>query len=296
VNIVFFKGPNLKNKLVIKRCLMLFLFVLLLISIIDVNANEGPQRFQKIIYIVFENQDFKKVIEDPYFKQITKKGALFANFYAETHPSQPNYIAMIAGDTLGVSTNNKYTLNEGHLGDLLERVGRKWRVYAEDYPGNCFLGASSAGYARKHVPFLSFKNVQENNLRCQNIVNFENFQKDLLSQNLVDFNMIIPNGKNSGHDSNVVTAAAWLKKTFSQIIEDRTQWPDTLLVISFDEGSYNLDNQIYTVVVGASVRPNSLNQERHDHYSLLNLIETEWNLGSLSRKDAGAKSILNIWN
>src|SRR2546430_13558152 len=47
-----------------------------------------------------------------------------------------------------------------HIGQIL---GDRWRVYAEDYPalpGKCNLTKQKDLYVRRHVPFLSFKDVQ----------------------------------------------------------------------------------------------------------------------------------------
>jgi acid phosphatase len=40
---------------------------------------------------------------DPYFGSLAKKhkGNLLSDYYAITHPSEPNYIAMIGGSTFG---------------------------------------------------------------------------------------------------------------------------------------------------------------------------------------------------
>src|SRR6185503_13744968 len=99
-------------------------------------------------------------VKMPYLAALAKRGALLSNDHAEVHPSQPNYIAMIAGSSHGVDDDRRVTLDERHIGDLLEEHGLTWKVYAEDYPGHCFLGSSRGLYARKHVPFPSFKNVQ----------------------------------------------------------------------------------------------------------------------------------------
>ena len=66
----------------------------------------------------------------------------------------------------------------------LEEKGYDWRVYAEGFPGNCFLGASRGKYARKHVPFLSFQNVQSNPARCAKVVEARQFDSDIAAGQL----------------------------------------------------------------------------------------------------------------
>jgi hypothetical protein len=56
-------------------------------------------------------------------------GTLQTNYFAETHPSLPNYIAMIAGDYFGIRSNNPVNLNYSNVVDLLEDRGLTWIIY-----------------------------------------------------------------------------------------------------------------------------------------------------------------------
>lgn len=261
----------------------------------EAQASRATARFHRVIYVVLENKDYRDVLGNPSFKEWATMGANMTNFFAETHPSQPNYIAMIAGDTLGVNSNGTYSLAERHLGDLIEEKGLTWKAYAEDYPDHCFLGASSGSYARKHVPFLSFANIQKNPKRCANVINFKTFLEDWRLNKIANFNMIIPNNKSNGHDTNIPTSAAWIEKHFGAALKDPKMMKDTLVIITYDEGSYSLKNQIYTVLIGPSVQTGVANNDRHSHYSLLRLIEDEWGLANLGRGDLAASGILQIW-
>ena len=258
-------------------------------------ATQSP-RFKRVIYIVLENQDYRDVYKNAIFKKWADQGANFTRFFAQTHPSQPNYIAMVAGDTLGVKTNGNVNVDAKHFGDLLEEKGLDWRTYAEDFPGNCFLGSTSGAYSRRHVPFLSFVNIQKSPQRCAKILNYDRFVSDWKNNRLAAFNMIIPNNRSNGHDTNIQTAALWIQKNFEELWQNETLMKDTLVVITYDEGSYTLKNQIYTVFLGPSVIPGSTNNDLHTHYSLLRLMEEEWKLGDLGRGDSNASSILQIWN
>jgi hypothetical protein len=68
-------------------------------------------KIDKVMTIVFENEDGKKVMDDPFFgTELPKYGVVLTNVFGVIHPSQPNYIAMIAGDTLGVKSDNTHDL------------------------------------------------------------------------------------------------------------------------------------------------------------------------------------------
>ena len=281
-----------------KKGLFLKIGFLLLTSLFSSLSLAGATtaHFSKIIYIVFENEDQKSVISNSYFKSLADKGANFTNMKAETHPSQGNYIAMVAGDTHGVTNDSNFDINVPHLGDLLENKNKSWKTYAEGFPGDCFTDSSSGKYARKHVPFLSFVNVTNNANRCAKIVSEKTFFSDWKSGQLPDFSMYVPDLDNDGHDTQIDFAAAWLKKNFAAAFNDPVMMKDTLIVITYDESSYFGGNKIYNVLLGPMIKAGSSNGTAHTHYSLLKMIEDEWGLGSLNQQDASAPAISGIWN
>ncbi|MFN2497318.1 MAG: hypothetical protein ABR608_15675 [Pseudonocardiaceae bacterium] len=62
-----------------------------------------------VVVLVLENKDAAAVIGSPnasYITSLTQRGALFTNSHALTHPSQPNYLALFAGDTFGINDDH----------------------------------------------------------------------------------------------------------------------------------------------------------------------------------------------
>src|SRR5579859_382522 len=148
--------------------------------------------FQKVMVVVFENSDCEDAMSQPFFREFASRGLLFTNYRAVAHPSQPNYVAMVAGTVEGVPGDDFVDLDLRHLGNLLEEKGRSWKVYAEDYPGGCFLRSRSGRYVRRHVPFISFKNVQADPRRCARIVDPSALAADITAGTLPDFSLFVP--------------------------------------------------------------------------------------------------------
>ncbi len=276
---------------------MLSLFTTILFcTVLSVQASVNGGHFKKVVWVVFENTNYAKALVQPNFKKLTTYGVLFTNLTAEVHPSQGNYIAMVAGSKLGVTNDNVVDLNETHIGDLLEKAGMKWKTYAENYPGNCFTGKSSGSYYRKHVPFMSFANVSQNSARCLNIEDETKFFDDYNRGSLPEFSMYIPNIKNDGHDTGVDFAGNWMEKTFGKIFSSPEKLGDVLFIVTFDESSLlSPNNQIFTVLLGANIKPGSQNNQAVNHPALLKMIEDEFGTGDLGRDDAKAPSITGIW-
>ena len=269
--------------------------VLVLATFIAGIAYPNPQKFKKVVWIVFENTNYASALKQPDFLKLTQQGALLTNVQAETHPSQGNYVAMIAGSTLGVKNDAPVDLNSSHLGDLLEKAGLDWKVYAEDYPGNCFTDKVSGNYVRKHVPFLSFTNVTKNSARCRKIESTTNFVKDFKSGATPEFSMYIPNLKSDGHDTGVDYAGKWMSSHFGAVFSNLQAHQDTLFIVTFDESGGSSVNQIFTVLIGANVVAGSVNKQTLSHAALLKLVEDQFNLGNLGRNDSTAPAITGIW-
>jgi len=69
-----------------------------------------------------------------------------------THPSEPNYVASVSGDTQGVTDDSFNAIDSSvkTVVDLLEAKGISWGEYQEDMPSTGYTGMQSGEYVRKH--------------------------------------------------------------------------------------------------------------------------------------------------
>jgi len=259
----------------------------------SVNQSPNPPRVQHVVTVVLENTDYEEALAQPFLSQLARNGGLLTNYSAVTHPSQPNYFAMTAGNTFGAS-NDRVTLNARHVGDLVEAKGGSWKAYAEQYRGQCDTGTQSGNYVRRHEPFISFQDVQANPARCQRIVNAAQLQVDVAQGTLPNYALYIPDLKNDGHDTGVGRADRWLASTFGPLLHDPRFRQNTLLMVTFDEGQRG--NHVYTVVSGDAVAPGSTSNAPYNHFSLLRTTEQVLGLGNLGQADATAPIITGIWH
>jgi hypothetical protein len=261
----------------------------------DVGAEPGP-KVKRIIHVVFENADYEEALAQPVFARLARSGVLFTQSFGVTHPSQPNYIAMIAGGTLGVKLNQEVNLDSRHLGDLFEEKGLSWANYAEDFPGNCYLGMTRGKYARKHVPFLSFRNVQRDPTRCDRIRTGDRFFRDFQARLLPEYSLFVPNLDQDGHDTDPKHASEWFQSRFEKVWSDTDFMKETLFMVTYDESEKYLGpNHILTFLFGANVRPGLEVTDHVDHYSFLLLIEGVFGLESINRNDLKARRIRGLW-
>jgi hypothetical protein len=271
--------------------------VLLTTVLISANVFATPKtgkHFDRVIFVVFENTNYLSAMKQPFFKHLADNGANFSNFFALTHPSQGNYIALTSGDLNGVTGDGTSNIDVYNVADLLEAKGLTWKVYAEDYPGNCFTGSSKGNYARKHNPFISYVNIQKSSSRCANIVDATQFDSDATNGSLPDYVFYIPNLKNDGHDTGVAYADKWYGQKFGAYISDSQFMANTVLVSTFDESGGGAKNQIYTSIFGPSIKVGDY-PAQFTTPSLLRLVEENWDLGDLGKLDRTANPIQGIW-
>lgn len=120
------------------------------------------------------NQAFRNVDELPQYEVIAEQGIVLTNYNGITHPSQPNYIAAVAGSDFGIADDDYYDIpaNETTIFDLLENKGLSWKAYNEDIPAFGWTGFANpnGSYVRKHNPAISFDSIGLNQTRSANVV------------------------------------------------------------------------------------------------------------------------------
>ena len=277
----------------------LFASVVLSVSafaVFPLQARAAMPQFKRIMFVIFESTDYQAALAQPTFAKIARDGALLTNVHAETHPSQGNYLALISGSTQGVNSDRPVNLSVPHVGDLLEAKGKSWKIYLESFPGGCFIGGNFGTSVRKHNPFISFLNIQNNAERCsKHLVDAHQLDTDSQAGQLPDYSIYIPDMNNDGHDTGVAFADRWISSTFMSKLQDPHFMQDLLVVFTFDEGCTHGSNQIYTAFYGASVSPGTTFAGAADHTTLLKLVEDQLGLGNLGQADATGGAITGIW-
>jgi len=262
--------------------------------------------FDRVFIIMFENQLADNVMQNPYMKSLATDGIYLYNYHGITHPSQPNYVASIAGSTLGVDDDSLRDLEGDNIVDLLEAKGVSWKAYIEDLPEDDKTTHKKHKYYRKHNPFISFDNNRNNPARLENIVEAKQLAIDLQNNSLPEYCWYTPNIENDGHSipfdfelfnplRRVNFLARWLEGFLTTLLANPNFTRGTLVVVTFDESLPHDDNHVYTVLLGEMVNPKLVETERYNHYSLLRTIEENFDLGTLKREDQTAIWFKFLW-
>ncbi len=123
------------------------------------------------------------------------------HYYAISHPSLPNYLAIIGGSTFGIRSDCTSCRASGpSLPQQLGEAGVDWRAYMQGMPRSCYLGVYSGLYAKKHNPFYYFPAIVSDPASCNRVVPGGRIWADLHSGSLPSFGWITPDLCNDAHD------------------------------------------------------------------------------------------------
>lgn len=257
------------------------------------SATHPVPAFQRVIVVVLENKSPSQVLGNraaPAFNAFARGGAVLSGYRGVTHPSLPNYLALVSGSTHGITSDcTSCTVSGLSLADTLEAKGLTWKTYAEGLPRPGWTGPYSGRYAKKHVPFLYFRRVLASPARVKRVVPLSQLARDRTAGKLPTFSLVVPDLCHDMHDCSVATGDAWLKRFLPPLLK----LPGTAVFVVFDE-SDSANPGVPALALGTLVRPRSRVTGPTDHYSLLRTIEDGLGLPKLGRS-ARAVQITGIW-
>jgi len=227
-----------------------------------------------------------------YFNLLASSYTLLTQHYAVAHPSLPNYISLIGGDTFGITYDcEDCFINAPSLPDLIEQSGRTWKTYQDDMPEPCFVG-STLRYAQKHNPFIYFDPIRLDTERCaRNVVPLTQMDADIALNDLPNFIFITPDICYSSHDCTLDLADGWLKQQMDKLYPVLESSGEPFLVIlTWDEGQGDhsccglpelAGGRVATVFISPQVKQNFQDATPYSHYSILKTISEAWGLPKL---------------
>ena len=241
-----------------------------------------------VFVIVEENHSYSEVVGSssmPYLNGLISTGALATQYFANTHPSLPNYFVLTTGAT--ITNNDGFTgiVSQDNVVRALTNAGKSWKCYAESLPSAGYLGTDAGAYLQHHVPFVYFSDVENDPAQAANVVPFTQLAIDLASNNLTDYSFIVPDIYDDAHscpggaatcaDSQELSAAdTWLQANIDPLIKSAA-FQNSLMIITFDESDTS-DIQyggghVATVLVGDRVKPGYHSSTLYLHQSTLRL-------------------------
>jgi phosphatidylinositol-3-phosphatase len=274
--------------------------------------------------VVMENTDYSDITSNnaPYIAStLIPQGVLMENYFAIGHPSLPNYIAMVGGDTFGIAgdgeaSNADYQISAQtpNIASQLEAAGLAWHEYSESQMTPCALddiGSDAIGaFVSKHDPMPHYL-ITQNSVTCgTDDVSYDpqgsmpGMAADIDGGLFFNYVFISPNLCNDGHDScpplndRVAQQDAWLSANLSLILDSSAYHDNGLVILTWDEDdNTGGDNQIMTVLLSPMLAsPGGADATRYSHYSALATIESGFGLANLPASYGHDDSLItDLW-
>jgi phosphatidylinositol-3-phosphatase len=268
-------------------------------------ADLAIPRYDRVFVIVEENHSYASIVDAKEAPNLTALAKTYGNatrFYAETHPSEPNYVALFSGSTYGITNDASFTINSidaPNLSTQLEARGLTWGGYFGGYDAAKPMATYTAeDYASKHNPFMNFTTLRSKAGFTAHLHGLEALSTDLRAGSVPNFAFVVPGqcddmhgvgGKCKDGETNVGHADE-VAKNIVDTIQHSKYWnsaQNVAIVVTWDEndgfhrfsgpqgccGTLPGGGQIPTIVITNHGARGLVDDTPYNHYSLLRTLE-----------------------
>ena len=336
------RPPSDKEVAMLRRSRLVLLFApllgLLLVPALLAPAQasgtglEGVPTFSNVFLIIGENTTYSQlsVGKAPYQEtHLRPDAAWFTNYFATSHYSTSNYVAMTSGQYTRCEQEDIKPIDchqdTANIFNQLTDAGTSWKEWNESMPSPCYLlnaGADKTlnSYRPKHSPAEYYTGVvgdyaNPSSLCTDNVIpagttgpnDMTAFNTALRDHTASAFNYVVPNMCEDGHDN--CTAAGNPITQFDDFLARevpliQATYPNALVIVTYDEaqgggannGSKFGGGNVLLAMVGPQVVPGTYTDLRN-HYGLLRTLEDGFGIGTYANNAATADPITgDVWS
>jgi len=282
-------------------------------------AAAKPAHYDHIFVIVEENHGFSDIIGNPAapnFNALASQYGLATNYFGVSHPSEPNYVALLGGSTFKINSDDPYYVNQVKAPSVISELDHAhipWKAYLQAlphpgyqgicYPDNCNGEPDKDPlYVSKHNAIANFT-TSLNAADWSRQVPIGQLTSNLHSGNVPAFSWVIPDechdqhgdppycidsgnpgGKDPQDQRLVAVGDKYLGKLVAQIT-GASFWANgnNAIDITYDEGDNNAHGggQVASIVITSHGPRHMKDPALYNHYSLLKTIQRNFGLRCL---------------
>jgi Phosphoesterase family len=289
-----------------------------------------------VFLIYMENKGVNDIVGSPnapYINSLINTYGYASDYYALTHPSDPNYTPILGGSDFGINDNCPANcVDAPNLADEIQAAGQTWAGYEEGMPAPG-TEVSAPGYTPDELPFFAFRDIVNDPARAQaHLVPLTQLAPDLAdSATTPNFAWIAADdatnmeGPTSGsgadqwrrsqltnHQYHVKAGDEFLQQMLP-IIMNSAVWQDptqkSVIFLTWDEDNNNLSlgignqgNHVPMIVIPSpGALPSGMRggpfvaDGYYNHYSLQRTIEDALGLPPLTNNDEYAQPMNQFW-
>jgi hypothetical protein len=238
----------------------------------------GTAQYSHVAIIMLENVGYSVVGDSsaPYFNRLVSDCGLATNYFAVSHPSLPNYVALTSGSTQGITDDGEPSEHPLSTPSIFSELDSNWRTLAQSMPTACDR-VTSGDYAARHNPAVYYTTITS---ACRR----DDVPLSLPLNLSAKYTMIVPNICDDMHSCPVSTGDRWLSQYVPLILASaQYQSRSLVLFITFDENDSGATNQVPTLVIAPSTPRGERVGVRFTHYSLLKTSEVLLHVAQLGQ-------------
>jgi acid phosphatase len=276
----------------------------------------GVPQFSHVFLLVEENHSFNDVIGSasmPYLNSLANANSLATQYYADAHPSLPDYFELTVGEGTSITGTEgdayNATITQDNVVRALVAAGKTWKSYIESLPSPGYAGGDSSPYLKRHNPFVYLSDVQQSSTQANNVVPFTQLAADISNGTLPEYGFIAPDANNDAHncpaganicaDSQKLAAAdQWLSSNIGPLLSS-SAFNNSLLIIVFDEGDEtdiaHGGGHVPAILVGSRVKQGYQSMTEYDHESTLRLMMEALGVSDLPGSAANAPEMTEFF-
>lgn len=274
-------------------------------------APRASQPLSHVFVMVLENHSFKNTIGNanmPAINRLARQYGSASNYTGVAHPSLPNYVAMIAGSTMNMTSDDPAQRFAGdNLALQLTKAGLSWRGYMQALPRDGSVADYAGTYGKKHNPFMLSLGVLADPAQLANVRTLAALGPDLDAGRAPNLSFIVPDVCNDMHGAPECRSRAQLDRAgdafvdaWSRRIMASANWKTgSAIVVTFDEGSggdtLGGGGRIATIVVTPGGPRGVVSKVAYNHYSLLRTLEEGFGLSLLRGATTAAPMTDLFW-
>lgn len=257
----------------------------------------------KVAVLALENRSYGQVIGNrnaPFLNQLARHNALATRYYAITHPSLPNYVALTGGSTGEITRNCTGCDTPGqNLVGQLDKAGVSWKSYFEGLTSNTRPGAVTSTYNPHYNPFVYHDAVTNSTSARSKIVGFQSLHRDLRRGRLARFTWIAPGVRHDGHNGSLRQSDRYAARLVPKVL--RALGPNGVLYLTWDEGASKDTRgvngttgggRVALIAAGGAAKKGATTAVPANHYALLRTIEANFGLPALGQAGTSSTPVL----
>jgi hypothetical protein len=214
------------------------------------SAGASPARAKSsaphVMVIMMENTDYSQAMGSaamPYLNELAHEYAGFTRAYGWSYPSLPNYVELLAGSTLGITSDcdpgdsGCTDLKANTFTDELEAAGVSWHAYFQDDVSGCDDSPSDFFHGNYDVEHNAWAYMADFRTQCKHLSNFGPLLSNLSKHNAPDYNYVVPDLDNDGGDNGTMSSGdTWFSTEIPKIMKTSWYKKGGQIVLLYDTG------------------------------------------------------------